>query len=355
MTLGLESGVPRLCGTMVEPVPGKKAPFDRTHRSNSFDAGGAVLHALARSPHYNENLHRQGDMEPVPGLNLDAGSGGSMYEFFVHKWEIPRKLFHCVTGFVVLNLYRLNVDVHLIVKVLFYIFLVVASADLLRLNSPSFERLYETVLGVLMREGEKERVNGVVWYLVGVMMSLHFFPEDISSVSIIILSWCDPAASTFGRLLGKHTPSLPSRIFARRKSLAGFVAAWIVGTFIAYLFWGTGIAKRSERASGVSWMPGGYATFGTPLMPDSFRTGWHGFAHGLAASDPGFSERLRTMTQTRAPAIPPIVMYLSCGLLAAFTEALEIGGMDDNVAIPILSGFLIWFMLWLWGWLVTSL
>ena len=105
-----------------------------------------------------------------------------MYANLVYEWEVPRKLFHCITGFVVLYLYKMNVNVEVIIQTLFNIFLVVASADLLRLNSPTFERFFESILSVLMRESEKERVNGVVWYLIGVMTSLHFFPEDIASV-----------------------------------------------------------------------------------------------------------------------------------------------------------------------------
>lgn len=342
---------------MDEHTFAKPVRSQQPQRSNSFDAGGAVLRALARSPHYNENLHRKDELEPVPEFNLNAtpSKERTMYDVLVHEWEVPRKVFHCLTGFGVLYLYKTSIDAHSIIQVLFYAFLFIATADLLRLNSHAFERIYERVLGVLMREGEKERVNGVIWYLVGVMTSLHFFPEDIASVSIIVLSWCDPAASSFGRLLGKRTPSLPGGIFARRKSLAGFLAAGIVGTLIAYLFWGTSIAKDNERPSGLSWTPGGHATFGTPLMPDALRTGWRGFSQGIQVNDAGLVERLRNMTQTRAPALPPAVMYVACGLIAAVTEALELGGVDDNVAIPILFSTFLWAMLWAYGWIVSTI
>ena len=332
----------------------KQAPPAMPQRSNSRDTGGAVLRALARSPHYNENLHRE-DLKPVPALDLNDKTGGSMYANLVYEWEVPRKLFHCITGFVVLYLYKMNVNVDVIIRTLFNIFLVVASADLLRLNSPTFERFFESILSVLMRESEKERVNGVVWYLIGVMTSLHFFPEDIASVSIIVLAWCDPAASTFGRMFGKCTPSLPGGIFARRKSLAGFLAAWAVGSLIAYLFWGAGIAKAGERASGLSWEPASNAMFGTALMPDALRTGWRGFARGFAVTDSNFAERLRNLTRPRIPAMPPILMFTLCGLIAAMTEALELGGLDDNVAIPILFSFLLWFSLWAWGQIMSSM
>ncbi|KAL4401359.1 Diacylglycerol kinase [Malassezia pachydermatis] len=329
-------------------------PLDRIKRSNSLDAGGAVLRALARSPHYNENLHQLDETQPVPPLDLDAPAHPSWYEFWVVKWEVPRKLFHCITGFVVLGLYVFKLDVNAVVRILFYMFLVIASADVLRLNSPAFERFYESVLGILMRSGEKERVNGVIWYLVGVMVSLRLFPEDIAAVSIIILSWCDPCASTFGRLFGKRTPALPAPFFARRKSLAGFIAASLMGMLVSYMFWGTSIARIGERSTGLSWEPNGVATFGTKRVPGALRTGWRGIHHGFAVSDVSMSSRLREFSSRNAPAIPPLVMYISCGLIAGFTEALEMGGLDDNISIPILSGFLIWGMLWVWGWIVTA-
>lgn len=333
----------------------KPVPATSPSRSNSLDAGGAVLRALARSPHYNENLHHLDEIQPVPPLDLNAQvDTGSLYHLLVVKWEIPRKIFHATPGFVVLWLYWSRTDLDKIVQVLFYMFLFISTADLLRLNSVGFEHIYESVLGVFMRSAEKERVNGVIWYLIGVMVSLRLFPEDIASVSIVILSWCDPCASTFGRLFGKRTPSLPSPLFARRKSLAGFVAATIMGSFVAYLFWGTSIAQHGERPSGLSWTPGGHARFGTSLMPDELRTGWRGFSRGFASADANLGERMKGLLQPQAPAIPPMAMYISCGLIAGVTEALEMGGLDDNISIPILSAFLIWMMLWVWGLMSTA-
>lgn len=134
----------------------KPVPATSPSRSNSLDAGGAVLRALARSPHYNENLHRLDEIQPVPPLDLNAqGEPDSLYHILVVKWEIPRKIFHTIPGFIVLWLYWSGADLDKIVQVLFYMFLFISTADLLRLNSAGFERIYESVLGVLMRNGEK--------------------------------------------------------------------------------------------------------------------------------------------------------------------------------------------------------
>jgi diacylglycerol kinase (CTP) len=61
------------------------------------------------------------------------------------------------------------------------------------------------------------------------------------------LSWSDTTASTVGRLLGRHSPSLPSHVpflpflpFSSRKSSAGFAAAALTGFLIAVAFWWNG-------------------------------------------------------------------------------------------------------------------
>ena len=186
-------------------------------------------------------------------------------------------------------LYASNGNPRAVVYVLGVALAVIVPADILRFNSERFERLYERVLGFLMRESEKVRpfglslmsstrsfflllqkaVNGVVWYIIGVIFVLSVYPLDIATVSILMyviyltilqqhafnsslysLSWADTAASTIGRLWGAYTPPLPRSLplipylpffrlpLAPRKSLAGFLAGSITGAAIAVGFWG---------------------------------------------------------------------------------------------------------------------
>ncbi|PWN52554.1 hypothetical protein IE53DRAFT_384997 [Violaceomyces palustris] len=283
-------------------------------------------------------------------------------------WEIPRKIFHSSIGGFVLMLYLYGTDLNVIVTNLSYFLAVVVTADVIRLNNQDFEWLYEKVLGFLMRESEKEKVNGVVWYLVGVIFSLHFFPEDIACVSIMILSWCDTCASTFGRGFGKYTPPLPTPPFASRKSMAGFIAAIVSGSLTAYLFWGTSIAQSGQRFQGLSWSqgPDSQATFGNACLfdPASSTTGWKGFGRGLVppspfhnpSSDPlasslasGQGLARSCAENARIPSMPLWLLMIGTGLVAGFAEGMELGGLDDNLSLPILSAIGIWLMLWVWG------
>src|SRR5690606_9852285 len=121
-----------------------------------------------------------------------------------------------------------------ITPVLLALLIPIASADILRFSVPSFNNLYIRVLGALMRESEVKGWNGVIWYLLGCLVVLHFFPKDVAVVSVLLLSWCDTAASTFGRAWGKYTPAV-----RKGKSLAGCIAAFVVGVATAAMFWGS--------------------------------------------------------------------------------------------------------------------
>ncbi|CDU25164.1 related to HSD1-ER membrane protein [Sporisorium scitamineum] len=301
-------------------------------------------------------------------------SNGHVVPASSKSWEIPRKIFHSSIGFMVLHCYLSHIDLHVIIRNLSYFLGIVVTADVIRLNNDHFEKIYERVLGFLMRESERDKVNGVVWYLVGVITSLHFFPEDIACVSVMLLSWSDTCASTFGRAFGRYTPPLPSPPFARRKSAAGFVAAVVSGALTSYVFWCTSIASRGMRTNGISWSGSGYAhpaIFGTDRAAGATGTGWQGLsrgfvaqsgagllpgASGLSAQYLGVDSIAKSKLGTDAlplhkdvPGMPWWLLALGSGVVAAVAEGLELGGVDDNLSLPILSATGIWTFLYSWG------
>ncbi|CAD6579547.1 MAG: hypothetical protein TREMPRED_002515 [Tremellales sp. Tagirdzhanova-0007] len=221
----------------------------------------------------------------------------------VVDWEIPRKALHSSIGVITLILNHLDPPtIRPLLTLLITILAIVVSADVLRLNVPSFAEFWESYLGFLMRESERNKVNGVIWYLVGVITVLGLYPRDVAVVSILTLSWSDTTASTLGRLWGKYTPPLPSHLpgvkglpFAARKSLAGFLAATVTGILICSGFWWKGSLGR--------WT----------VLDDQ---AWWGL--WVTAAVVGFG--------------------------GAVVEALDLG-LDDNLTLPILSGAIIW--LWL--------
>lgn len=153
---------------------------------------------------------------------------------FIHKHEVPRKALHVSIGFIALYFYAVGVqptDIHpLLLSLLIPIFTI----DLIRFRWPAFNKLYIRVVGAFMRESEAhDRFNGVISYLAGIWFTMRFCRKDVGIMSVLLLAWCDTAASTFGRLWGRYTPRI-----RRGKSLAGSLAAFVFGVGTALLFWG---------------------------------------------------------------------------------------------------------------------
>lgn len=166
-----------------------------------------------------------------------------------------------------------------------------------------------------MRESEAhDHFNGVISYLAGAWVVMRFCPKDIGVMSLLLLSWCDTAASTFGRLWGRYTPRI-----RRGKSLAGSLAAFTVGVATAALFWGL-IAPTADSAYNTA--ENSFAFSGSLTLPPQLRD-----AVGLKAS------------QNVVAGWPALaVMSFFTGLIASVSEAVDIFGLDDNLTIPVLSG-----------------
>jgi diacylglycerol kinase (CTP) len=199
----------------------------------------------------------------------------------------------------------------------------IATTDWLRHRYASVNRLYVRLLGALMRESEYSGWNGVIFYLLGAWAVLYFLPKDVGVMSVLLLSWCDTAASTFGRLWGRHTPRI-----RRGKSLAGSFAALLMGVATSVFFYGW-------LAPCIGPMPGDehFMFKGTLSLPS------------VVTNALGVSETAATVTGTLALA----VMSLWSGFVASASEVVDIFGWDDNLTIPILSGIGIWGFLKLFG------
>jgi len=247
-------------------------------------------------------------------------------------WEVPRKLLHSSIGFLTLYLYYSHGSLRIVVVVIATALVtVIAPADIIRLHSPWFERYYEKVVGFLMRESERHSTNGVIWYIIGVLFALICYPLDIAVVSILILSWADTAASTFGRLWGRYTPALPKTLLglplAPRKSLAGFLAASITGGLAAAAFWG--YIAPSVNYTEIIWT-------------------WDKGASGHVVSDPVGNAVRMGMNKI---GLEPVhtggwvglgIIGIVAGVVSGIAEALDLGSLDDNLTLPIISGCCMW-------------
>jgi diacylglycerol kinase (CTP) len=244
---------------------------------------------------------------------------------FVHRHEVPRKVLHVSIGFFTIWLYISGVQTSAITPHLMTALVPIATLDYMRHTYPSLNRLYVQVVGALMRETEYEGWNGVIWYLLGAWIVLGFFPKDVGVMGVLLLSWCDTAASTFGRAYGRYTPRI-----RRGKSLAGSLAAFAVGVATAVMFWGWLAPRTGPFVDDASWP---FMYTGRLTLPAAARE-----MLGLTASQASI---------TGGVALG--IMSFWTGFVASASEVVDIFGWDDNLTIPVLSGLGIWGFLKIFG------
>ncbi|KAJ5792735.1 uncharacterized protein N7503_008713 [Penicillium pulvis] len=253
----------------------------------------------------------------------------SRYRSFIHRHEIPRKVLHVSIGFLTLHLYSRGIQTLEITPVLFSALVPIAVTDFVRHRSEKVNKFYVRTLGALMRETEVSGYNGVIWYLLGAYVVLRFFPKDVGVMGVLLLSWCDTAASTFGRMYGRYTPRL-----RQGKSLAGTAAAWLVGVVTAAAFWGWFVPYMGAFPNDPE---GSFLFTGSlNLFPNCVRSlvGW---------------DAVETSSTTITGPLALGVMSVVSGFVAAGSEFIDLWSWDDNFTIPVLSGLGLWGFLKVFG------
>ncbi|KAL2891247.1 CTP-dependent diacylglycerol kinase 1 [Ceratocystis lukuohia] len=249
----------------------------------------------------------------------------SQWRAFIHKHEVPRKALHVSIGFFSLWLYVSGTQTTSVTPWLMGALIPITVVDVLRHNVPSFNAFYVRVLGALMRESEYSGYNGVIFYLLGAWTALYFFPKDVGLLGVMLLSWCDTAASTFGRLYGRYTPKV-----RRGKSLAGSLAAMLTGIATALYFWGY-LAPR------VGFMPG----------DEHFPFMFTGELHLPAPVTSLLSLTPEQATVSGSAALGIVSVFT--GFIASMSEVVDLFGWDDNLTIPVLSSLGVWGFLKIFG------
>ncbi|KAK7700206.1 Diacylglycerol kinase [Botryosphaeria dothidea] len=247
---------------------------------------------------------------------------------FIHRHEIPRKILHTSIGFLTLGLYASYAQPSQIHPVLLALFIPIFTTDIIRHRYPAVNRFYIRCLGALMRESEVDGWNGVIWYLLGAWAALRFFPKDIGVMAVMLLSWCDTAASTAGRRWGRYTPQV-----RRGKSLAGSLAALLAGVATAAAFYGWIAPKVQSQNPTIDTGDFAFAFQGQLGLPAAVK----GYL--------GMGDEQGSIGGTLALG----VMSFVAGVVASASEAIDLFGWDDNVTIPVLCGGGLWAFLKTFG------
>lgn len=209
------------------------------------------------------------------------------------KHEIPRKIFHSTTGFFTIWLYVNGFNQKQLVIPLVVMAVVIFIQDTARFRYPAINERICRYYGFMMRDSEKNSYNGVLFFLLGLIITSLLLPKDLCLMSNLLLSWGDTSASVVGRELGKYTPKL-----SRNKSLAGSTASFLTGLGCCYLVYAYLVPKYHhlvDSLGDIFW------------ESETSHLGLHFYA-------------------------------VLCGLIASVSEFIDIYDIDDNFTIPVLSG-----------------
>lgn len=192
--------------------------------------------------------------------------------------HLSRKLFHVAAGGTAAVCLISGISQTLAVAVLVFLFMSSVTSEVLRLKFPKVNERTLKFFGLLMRQHEVSGVSGMPFYAGSVLFSVLVFPRPIAILAILYLAFGDPIASLVGVLYKKKSIRI-----IEGKSFHGTMAAFIACAVI------------------------------TALILHS--TGLHG--------------------------VSLLRLTLLGGFAGAVAELLPLN-VDDNLSIPVVSGFIMW-------------
>ncbi|ETI44722.1 hypothetical protein L915_10357 [Phytophthora nicotianae] len=222
----------------------------------------------------------------VSARPLDAAHNGVARRGDLH---LQRKMQHLGTGAMIYAASRLFVPLTGATVLLFFAGLFYGLNEL-RGRYETVNAAYIKCFSSILRQHEVSRaaLPGAFYFLLGSGFSLTLFPPRVARLAILHLSVGDPAAAFFGTLYGRHKLVTLVGKLGGNKSLEGSIGCFCVTVA---------------------------ATFMALTMEQDFYFDVDG---GIAVAAGTIS--------------------LAAGISAAAAELLDIGGWDDNLTLPLLSG-----------------
>ena len=144
------------------------------------------------------------------------------------KVEVNRKLLHMSLGVVLVALLKFGIVGKGHLFALLIIMLAISTLSR-KYNIP--------VIGWLLRNFEREDYvkkfpgRGFIFYIIGSLLVLVFFPMDIAMPAILILAFADSIGHLFGIRYGKR-----KHPYVKTKFVEGWIAGLIAGFIAAFIF-----------------------------------------------------------------------------------------------------------------------
>jgi len=194
--------------------------------------------------------------------------------------QIPRRIFHLLGGLGITLIYGVLFDHLTAVHIIGTAACCFFIFEHARIRYPEYNASFTKIAKPFLRAEEHLKESALLPFIVGVFLTILSFPKSIALASILVLSFCDPLAAIFGILFSKKKNKAG-------KSFEGSLAFFISSFLCIFLF-------------------------------------FH-------------------FTRTQINYISLISVCLIFSIVITFVERLP-SKLDDNLIIPIASGFILWFL-----------
>lgn len=166
--------------------------------------------------------------------NASASSAAVAKLFALHlrsDLHLSRKAWHMCMGLFMVGVYMAGLTRSQGVLILAAALAFNLAVETARLRLPQLNEVIMKFWGPLMRSCEVNRLSGTPYYIASSLIAVGIFPKPIAALAIAFLAVGDPIASLFGILYGDR-----SIRFSNGKSLIGTLAGMIACGIVAYLF-----------------------------------------------------------------------------------------------------------------------
>jgi dolichol kinase len=179
--------------------------------------------------------------EKVPGWGTEMGQRNAvnsvanvakMFSLHVRSdLHLARKAWHALMGLFMVGVYMAGLTRSQGVLVLGAFLGACLVVETARLRIPAFNEIVMKFWGPLMRSCEVNRYSGTPYYIASSLIAVGIFPKAIAALAIAFLAVGDPIASLFGILYGDK-----SIRFSNGKSLIGTAAGMFACAVVAFIF-----------------------------------------------------------------------------------------------------------------------
>jgi phytol kinase len=152
-----------------------------------------------------------------------------MHEYFA-TYEFRRKAFHVSMGLLFVFLISVIPRLVYVLGLLFILIIGLILSIYTKYKKPRYV-LYLLQFFDKPKDLIKFPGKGAIYYLVGTLIAVGLFDDNIAAASLLILAVGDPAAQFFGKYYGKYKLSINAR-----KVLEGTLAGMLFGTIAAAFY-----------------------------------------------------------------------------------------------------------------------